>query len=159
MRKLLLLIALFAVASFAVEPSRTSNEGMYYSRQFEKIHDDASPDTIAATGTLTIDTKITPKPYYEYILVSDAATGTGSDSVELIITIKAYDAADELIYTSAAIDTITGAGCVYIPFKTQYLGASFDVVLTGGAANGGQVIVNDMYWYVREPIGKKQNFK
>ena len=161
MKKLsLLLCLLVSMTTFAVEPAKDCAECTYEVDRLEQIHTEESPDTIAATGTLTIDQKFTASAGYEYIMVYDSTSGTGSDSTELILSVHMLDNDLNVNEVVGALDTLGATGGrIYLPLNDVYMADSYKFVLTGGAANGGQVVVNDIWIYRRRPVSVAKSWQ
>lgn len=160
---LILLVASFSVFALDVAaPSATtdwvysgpmrvdggvSKAGTAYSNGVISSSGD-STFTIVATGKDTLIEDFTPEGGFEYRLVYSAPIGTGADSTELIIKADCYDGST-LLNADVVVDSI-GAGSTadggqfIVPFFSTLYGNKFRLTVTGGAANGGQAIIEDL---------------
>lgn len=136
-----LLIAVCAVSVFSDPPAYTDNVS------FEAAIDSAitTCDTVGTTTSQTLMSSwsITQEKGWNYYLSSNTITGANAANAELIIKILAYKNTGTLLGTWV-IDTIVGAAAqaFRLPFRYQIMGDYFTLSLTGGAANGAEVITN-----------------
>lgn len=152
---LVVLVAVFAAHSAA--PTYATTNGVYEWKKDTTIDSDGAFDTLAATDSTTIVSGWTPDNAWEYILVRDPITGTGSDSVKVQVRMDCYDGSN-LIY-SVYPDSFTAAAgeAVFLPIAGTAFGTKFTIKGVGYTDNGGQVILNRLAIWKRRPttVSKK----
>lgn len=160
------LILVLVTGIFAAPPTNAVTNAAYEFGGIDvnlPISSAAGFDTLAAVDSSTL---IVSKPFggagqgWEYILVRDAITGTGSDSVKIQVVLDALDGKGVLLYRTA-IDSFTTSGgeSVLLPVYTTSIGSSFRIKLISYTDNGGQVILNRFYVYKRRPLISNINWK
>ena len=118
-------------------------------------------DTLAANDSSEIIADLVPERGQEYILVHDAFTGTGSDSVALQVRVDCKDGSGNILY-STVIDSFDAAAgeAIALPFGGTLFGNKFDVNLVCyGTGDGTQVILNRFLLYTRKPITLKKDWR
>lgn len=97
---------------------------------------------------------------WQYILVRDAFSGDGSDSVKIQVNLDALDKDGNLLYRTA-IDSFTQAAgeAVLLPLLGTAFGHKYRIKLHTYADNGGVVILNRFYIYKRRPVTMTQQWK
>lgn len=99
---------------------------------------------------------------WQYILVRDAFSGDGSDSVAIQVNLDALDKDGNLLYRTA-IDSFTQAAgeAVLLPLLGTVFGHKYRIKLhtyTGNACVG-KVYLNRFYIYKRRPVTMIQQWK
>lgn len=107
-------------------------------------------DTIAATEVDTIASGIRREDGEEIVLSRGTITGGGSDSVSIALTAQATTSTGTIIY-STAVDTFAAAAGEAVAIPVMF-GEEVRLILTGLAANGGVVIVNNLKLYKRKVL-------
>lgn len=158
MKKIFVLptLAILAAVSFmlyADAPSLGDGSVVFESRT------DTSITTVDTVGTTTSQTLVTTRNMGErgwnYYLVNKTITGTNAANAELIISVLVYNSSGTLLSTHV-IDTIVAAASqtFVLPFHTRCGGgATYTITLTGGAANGAEVITNGFQIIKYRPVG------
>lgn len=97
---------------------------------------------------------------WQYILVRDAFSGAGSDSVKIQVNLDALDKDGNLLYRTA-IDSFTEAAgqAVLLPLLGTVFGHKYRIKLHTYTGNGGVVILNRFYIYKRRPVTMTQQWK
>lgn len=97
---------------------------------------------------------------WQYILVRDAFSGDGSDSVAIQVNLDALDKDGNLLYRTA-IDSFTQAAgeAVLLPLLGTVFGHKYRIKLHTYTGNGGKVILNRFYIYKRRPVTMIQQWK
>ena len=156
MRKILLAILftlLIVGVVNAVEPTNLSPSGYYVTVIDTPIDTSGAFDTLtSATDSSLVLENFCIKPGWEYILERDAITGTGSDSVKVIVNINAVSTSGSLMHRYAVDSMTTSAGEAYIiPFHNAAFGdpCEYEIELMGYAAIGSQVIINRLQMWRR----------
>lgn len=110
-------------------------------------------DTLAETDSTTLISGFTWDPDWQYVLVRDAITGTGSDSVAMQVRADCLNSSGTLVY-SVPIDSLTAAAgeAVFIPISGTIFGSKLRIKLVTYTGNGGQVILNKFYIFKRRPV-------
>ena len=161
--KILLISLTLATASFSAAPSRTAVDGGYDWGWDE----DNSPSTVAASDTVvstaicTLMTDFNPERGYEYIIVRDAITGTGADSVDLTVNIACKDGAGGNLLYTVLLDTMAASAgeAVNLEIGSAALGLRYDVTVTGGGDNGAEVILNRVYLFKRRAVSTTKEWR
>ena len=165
MKKLILMLVVAFVA-FQVNAAAPTYAAVNSNYTFDYNGDD-SPSTAVAFDTVTsatdssaLATNFVPKRGYEYILVRDAITGTGSDSVALIVRVDALDGSGNLLY-STAVDSMTAAAgeAIALPFGGTLFGNKFNIVLKAYAGAGTQAIINRAYMFRRKALTNTKDYR
>lgn len=158
MKKILAVFSVMAVIGLAFvaysdAPSLGSGDVVYESET------DTAISTIDTVGTTTSQTLVTTrnmgKRGWNYYLVNKTITGTNAANAELIIKILVYNTSGTLLSTHV-IDTIVAAASqtFVLPFHTRCGGgATYTITLTGGGANGAEVITNGFQIVKYRPVG------
>lgn len=154
--KIFLVMAVFASITFADALAAISVNAV---PEFDKSNNDVVSsaveyDTLSGADTSVMFTDFTPIRGWEYVLVRDAITGTGSDSAYYYIRVDCKDAKRGNVLYSVNTDTINGSTGTAntIPFGNTLIGTAFDVYLVGVAGStGGQVILNRAGFWRRRP--------
>lgn len=137
---LILLLSVFAFSQGALTSSVTDGN---YEIYLDSALSTSNTDTLAAADSSTICTKFKADNDFEYILVRDAFTGTGSDSVSVQLRSDAYDSNDSLLY-SVAVDSFTASAgeAVLLSWNRSQVGYKYTLKLIGYGDDGGQLITN-----------------
>ncbi len=150
----LLLLLVCAVGARAAAPTFSAVDGVYEWERDTAIDTDGAFDTLAGTSdsSTIIDSIWRPDKGYEYILVRDAITGTGSDSVKVQVRVDCFDGLTKMY--ALAIDSFTAstAEAVHIPIGGTLYGNKFRIRAVAYADNGGQVILNRLAIWRRRAV-------
>jgi hypothetical protein len=146
MNKLQIILAAVAFAAIGIllyaDPPAITDVASFESRIDTVI---TTCDTVGTTTSQTLFStrKIKNMRGYNYALVNKTITGTNAANAELIISVLCYNSSGTLLATHV-IDTIEAAASqtFRIPFHYQCVGDNYTIMLTGGAANGAEVITN-----------------
>ena len=114
------------------------------------IRSTAGFDTLSGVDSSTLFTKalIGINSAWNYILVRDALTGGGTDSLKLQVMLDALDGSGNLLYRTVCDSFTTAAGeAVLLPVGTSSFGTKYRVKIVGYTDNGGQVILNRFFLY------------
>lgn len=158
MKKLItFFVLLAAVVSYAGAPTGETVDANYVWELDPNgsIDSDGAYDTLAADNDSTAKflSGFKPDKGYQYILVRDAITGTGSDSVEVEVVVDTKDGSGNLLYRTLVDSFTSSAGeAIFLPIGETLIGHKFDVHLKAGAAVGTQVILNRLYLYRRKAV-------
>lgn len=167
MRTLLsaILFVLFVVSGLnAAAPAYSATDASYqYGGVDIAISTSTGLDTLGgATDSMTL---LSGKAFdvqsgWQYILVRDAFSGDGSDSVKIEVNLDALDKDGNLLYRTA-IDSFTQAAgeAVLLPLLGTVFGHKYRIKLHTYADNGGVVILNRFYIYKRRPVTMTQQWK
>jgi hypothetical protein len=153
MKKILSVLIALCVAgvAFAAVPQYTAVDGGYVVKLVQTI---TIADTIDATDTVVIKNDFKPDPGWEYVLVSPAFSGTGSDSVALQLGIECENAAGTRIYTalSDSVTVATGKASL-LSFGGRAFGVQYNLRFYTYTGAGTQLIMNGTYQiWKRRPI-------
>jgi hypothetical protein len=143
-----------AFAVMAAAPTHAAVDGVYEWKIDTTIDADGAFDTlVSANDSTQLLNDWRPDQKWEYILVRDAITGTGSDSVQVEVRVDAYDASGNLLYRTAA-DSFTAADgeAILLDFGGTLFGHKFDIELSGNANIGSQVILNRFSIWQRRAV-------
>jgi hypothetical protein len=110
-------------------------------------------DTLSgATDSVTVFTKNLNYrgEGWQYILVRDAITGGGSDSVKIAVVLDALDGNNNLFYRTV-VDSFTASTgeAVRLPIGGTVIGTKYRVKFLTYTDNGGVVILNRIYLFKR----------
>lgn len=156
MKKLLfgVFVLLFALSSFAIAPAAPTVYANKFLESYPTLSKAANFDTLVGVDSAVVFNKQPiPSGGSAYILSRGAVTGTGSDSVKIQVVVDSYDANNVLLYrTSVDSFTVSTAEDIAIPFFDTIFGDRFTLKLIGYTANGGQVILPNMRFYVRKLV-------
>lgn len=110
-------------------------------------------DTLVGVDSTTLVSNRVFNPDWQYILVRDAITGTGSDSVKIEVRCDALDSDGNVLYT-VAVDSLTSSAgeAIFLPVFGTVIGSKVRIKLIGYTGNGGQVILNGFHIYKRRPV-------
>lgn len=150
----LILILTAVFISYSQPVTDAVVDAAYEFEYYNASSSSAAADTIGGADTTVLYSNLKPERGWEYILVRDAITGTGSDSAYYYLHVRCKDSNGNLLY-ALNVDTIDGAAGLaeQIPFGGTLLGHKFDIWAIGTAAStGGQVIFNRSLMYRRKPI-------
>lgn len=161
--KILLAIVVMISIGYSAAPSAYTVAGMPeggFDRDYD-ISTAAAWDTSVSADTITLLTNFNPEQGYEYYLVRDAITGTGSDSVGLQVRVDVLTDKDGDLLYSVLVDTMVAAPGEAIDLKIRQtaLGGWFNVYLFGISANGAQVILHRLMIYKRRGIVTDKNWR
>lgn len=148
-----LVVLLVIAGCFAAAPTYNSSDVAYeYGGLDYTIASGAFDTLVGADSTTLVSNKIF-NPDWQYILTRSAITGTGSDSVKLIVRADCLDSDGSLIY-STPIDSLTSSDgeAIFIPIVGTMFGSKFRIKLVAYTGNGGQVILNNLRIFKRRPI-------
>lgn len=167
MRTLLsaILFVLFVVSGLnAAAPAYSATDASYqYGGVDIAISTSTGLDTLSgATDSMTL---LSGKAFdvqsgWQYILVRDAFSGAGSDSVAIQVNLDALDKDGNLLYRTA-IDSFTASAgeAVLLPLLGTVFGHKYRIKLHTYTGNGGVVILNRFYIYKRRPVTMTQQWK
>lgn len=167
MRTLLsaILFVLFVVSGLnAAAPAYSATDAFYqYGGVDIAISTSTGLDTLSgATDSMTL---LSGKAFdvqsgWQYILVRDAFSGGGSDSVAIQVNLDALDKDGNLLYRTA-IDSFTASAgeAVLLPLLGTVFGHKYRIKLHTYTGNGGEVILNRFYIYKRRPVTMIQQWK
>ena len=167
MRTLLsaILFVLFVVSGLnAAAPAYSATDAFYqYGGVDIAISTSTGLDTLSgATDSMTL---LSGKAFdvqsgWQYILVRDAFSGAGSDSVAIQVNLDALDKDGNLLYRTA-IDSFTASAgeAVLLPLLGTVFGHKYRIKLHTYTGNGGEVILNRFYIYKRRPVTMIQQWK
>jgi hypothetical protein len=155
-----LLVLLVVSISQAAAPTYAAVDGVYRWARDTTISSSTAFDTlIGASDSSTIVTYWKPDQEWEYVLVRDAITGNGSDSVKFAIRVIAYDENSNLIYF---VDVDSAAALAGEAYALSIAGANFGMKFTIKAKaytdNGGEVILNRISIWKRKAITNTGRF-
>jgi hypothetical protein len=110
-------------------------------------------DTVGGTNSVTLFSNLKFPNFWNYILVPSKITGAGNDSVKLHIIVEALDKDGNLL-TRTIVDSLTDSICseIYLPINETIHGAKFSIKAKGITGNGGVVILNKFYIYLRRAV-------
>lgn len=169
MRTLLsaILFVLFVVSGLNAEAPAYSATDAYYQYGGVDIAISTSTGLDTLSGATDSMTLLSGKAFdvqsgWQYILVRDAFSGDGSDSVAIQVNLDALDKDGNLLYRTA-IDSFTQAAgeAVLLPLLGTVFGHKYRIKLhtyTGNACVG-KVILNRFYIYKRRPVTMTQQWK
>lgn len=159
----LLLVMLIAFIAFSAAPTYSTVDSNleFEFRNGDTISTVAAFDTLGATDSTTIVSDFVPERPWEYIYIRDAITGTGADSVAVVVRVDCKDAYNGTVIYSVAIDTIVAAAgeAIAIPFGGTAFGNAFDIKLVSIAPSGGQLIINKGYLWRRRFVNIEKNWQ
>lgn len=154
--KIILLALITFVVAYAAAPSAWSLQSAAPSWGFDgtiTVSDEAGFDTLVSTDSVALWTNLSPKRGYFYSIVRDAITGTGADSVALVVRIDCKDSKNNILYSTVIDTMVSSVGePIAIDFGGALKGNYFDVTLVGTSENGSQVIVNRVYMDQTRPV-------
>lgn len=157
MKKTLLTIGLilaFAGITQAAAPTYAAVDGVYEYGIDTVISSSTSYDTIIGSAdSTTLVTKRTFDKGWEYILVRDAITGNGSDSVLQYVSVRCFDGSGNQIY-SVNVDSCTAAAgqAILLPIGGSLFGVTYTIKYKATTGAGGQCINNRIAIWKRRPI-------
>jgi ribosomal protein S28E/S33 len=148
------------VGAKALAPTSAVVDAVYENGGLDTIiKGSAGFDTIVGVDSTTLLSGHIFETNWEYILVRDAITGTGSDSVAMQVRVDAMDGSGNVLYTKAIDSLITSAGeAIAIPLWGTIFGSKIRIKLIGYTGSGGQVILNRMHIYKRRPVVVQKMF-
>ncbi len=157
--KKLFLILLLVISAYAISPTAyTDAVGVW---DYEAQDTVAITDTLSsATDTVVLFTDFNPERGWQYILASNAWTGTGADSITAAIHFRTKDVNGTVICT-VAVDTHTvdEGQYVVLPFD-QFPADRYDILFDAYGAIGSQAIVPSKYWmFRRRPVLYDSKYK
>ena len=159
----LLAILLAAAVAQAAAPTRAVVDADYDWSQVtnaDTISSSTGYDTLGEADSSSLLSNFVPQKGYQYILVRDAFTGTGSDSTSVQLRLSSKDCNKSLLYTTAVDSMTSSAGeAIVLPFGETAFGCYFDLKLMGYGDDGGQLIVNRVYLYKRRAITTTQDWQ
>jgi len=142
MKTILILLSLVFLA-FSQGAMTSSVTDGNYEIYLDSALSASGADTLAAADSSIICTKFRGSNDWEYILVRDAFTGTGSDSVSVYLRSDAYDANDSLLYSTQSDSFTTSAGeASLLPWNRTQVGYKYTLKIIGYGDDGGQLITN-----------------
>lgn len=163
----LFLISLILVLVTGIHAEAPTNAATNSSYEFGGLEYDISSsagfDTLAgnADSVTLMDARSfvsSVRQSWEYILVRDAFTGTGSDSVRCILYADALTGSGSLLYRTAIDSFTTSKGeAVLLPFNSTVIGEKYRLKILTYADNGGQVILNRFKILKRRPVVTNRN--
>ncbi|CAK0764455.1 conserved exported hypothetical protein [Gammaproteobacteria bacterium] len=120
----------------------------------------AGKDTLVGVDSMTLFSLRPMDQLTEYILVRDAITGGGSDSVKVQVSLRCYDENSALLYV-VAVDSFTAAAgeAVLLPIGGSAFGMKFTLKLVGYTDNGGESIQNRISVWKRRPVQINKNYR
>jgi hypothetical protein len=144
MKKIFAII--FAVCAMAVMADPPALQWGDYQLESKTDTSITTIDTVGLTTSQTLTSTRRLKESdrgWNYVLVNKTITGANAANTELIIKILVYNSSGTLLATHV-IDTIVGAASqtFHLPFHTRCIGDNYSITLTGGGANGAEVITN-----------------
>lgn len=163
-RKLFTTAILFVMAvvfsiAYSAAPSATPTYGNYIGPYHDStISSSTAFDTLSGVDSVTVfgsrvfDNFTTG---WEWILVRDAITGGGTDSLFLQVLLDALDGSGNLL-SRTVVDSFTAAAgeSVSLPIGSTSIGTKYRCKLLGYGDNGGEVIINRLYLYKRRVVQK-----
>lgn len=154
-------LLLLAGAVYATAPSYTAVDGVYEWSRDTIISSDAAYDTlVGAADSATLVTLRKFEPGWEYILVRDAITGGGTDSLKVQLSLRCFDENSALLYT-VAVDSITAAPgeAILLPVGGSAFGMKYTLKYKAYTDNGGEVINNRISIWKRRPITITKSYR
>lgn len=142
-----LLVSLVAVNSVNAQGAPAANAyGLTQSFELDRNFSIGLLDTLVAVDSVTLLNRVALSQDYDYIVRIGATTGSGSDSVEVILRADCFAGSGDttrIWYTS--FDTVTTAigEEIICPINRTMHGKKYTLKAYGGAKNGGVVILND----------------
>ena len=158
----LVLVLVTGIHAAAPTNAATNSSYEYGGLEYE-ISASAGLDTLAgANDSMTLmDARSftsSVRQGWEYILVRDAFTGTGSDSVRCILYADALTGSGSLLYRTAIDSFTTSEGeAVLLPFNSTVIGEKYRLKIITYAGNGGQLILNRFKILKRRPVVVNRN--
>lgn len=147
--------------AYSLPASATSGDVVYEYGGLDYIISTSAFDTLAtATDSTTLLSGKSFSPDWQYILVRNAITGTGSDSVKLAVRVDALDSDGSLLYSTLADSLTTSDGeQILLPIFGSVFGQKIRIKLIAYTGNGGQVILNKFQIYKRRPVNINKTWK
>ncbi len=135
----------------AANPAKmTANNAIVKAEVVPATTYEGSDDSLNGTSdSIMVKRSLFPEYGYEYVLQYDAASGTGSDSMQGLLYIEAkYDngSGSNTVIQSLFIDTLddsTGEAFL-LPIGQTVFGNNYDIIIRSGAANGGILDFSDI---------------
>ena len=157
--KTLILVLIVAVASFSQGVMTSSVVDGAYEVYLDTVLGTSATDSLAAADSSTLCTKFPADNNLEYILVRDAFTGTGSDSVSVQVRSDAYDADGNFLYSVVTDSFTTSAGeSILLTWNRTQVAYSYTLKLIGYGDDGGQLITNRLQLWKRRPYLTNRNW-
>ncbi len=151
----LLVLVLSAAVVYGEAPTRVAVDNNYEWALDTTVDNDGAYDTLAALDSINVVATRFFKTGYEYIVVRDAITGTGTDSLYMALYLYCYDNGGNLLYTVTVDSATAAAGEAYLlPIGQTAFGAKYTVKFKGYGDNGGQQIFNRLYIYKRRVLSQ-----
>ena len=153
MKKLYLLLGLllaFAVGSYAADAAVGTDVVMDFQLDTTLSVD----DTLTADGdSITLVTNLKCEAGYNYLLVTPAITGGGSDSVDIDYHVRCMDEEGTTLY-SIIVDTDTDATseAIDLSLGTMVLSRYINIYAVASSDIGSETIVDDHQIGKRRPV-------
>lgn len=136
----------------AAAPADNGNKGAYsvYTSDVAVFTNDT---LLAATTIDTLLGAFYPQANFDYIACFKTFTGTGADSVEMIVSIEGLDP-NGVRLSRVVVDTVTDSAGeqAILPFGSLIVGSSYRVICQGGAKQGGVVVPTDTVYIYRRRV-------
>lgn len=143
------LFLLGALISVQAAAPTYATDGVVYD-WYDSSWTEGADTLVAATDSFDILSNVNIDPGWEYILVRNAFTGDGSDSVKVAVNVRCENDTGGFIY-SVAVDSFTASAgeAVALDVGGQVYGDQFDVRLNSYTDNGGEVILPTKWMLVK----------
>lgn len=163
MKKLILsaLLSFFVVGvAYAAAPTYGTTDATYEYGGIATTISSGTFDTLAGVDSTTLISNFVWEPDWQYILVRDAITGTGSDSVAIQVRADCLNSSGNLLY-SVLVDSLTASAgeAIFLPLSGTLFGSKLRIKLIGYTGNGGQVILNKFYIFKRRPLSVVKQYR
>lgn len=163
MKKILsvLTILLVAFAVNATAPTWAALDAYYEVARDTTISSTTAYDTLIGTAdSTTLVTLRKFEPGWEYVLVRDAITGTGSDSVAVYVAVRCFDENNVLLYTTNVATMTAAAGeAILLPINGSAFGVKYSIKYKATTDNGGQNINNRISIWKRRPVNIQKAYR
>jgi hypothetical protein len=163
MKKLILsaLLSFFVVgAAYATAPTYGTTDATYEYGGLATTISSGVFDTLKGVDSTTLISNFVWEPDWQYVLVRDAITGTGSDSVAIQVRADCLNSSGNLLY-SVLVDSLTASEgeAIFLPLSGTLFGSKLRIKLVGYAGNGGEVILNKFYIFKRRPLSVVKQYR
>lgn len=156
MKKILLTVGLLLVYALGLNAAAPSAISSYGVPEYGGILTDGYvniADTVGGTDSVTLFSDLRFANFWNHVLVSTKVTGAGNDSVLLQIIVEALDKDGNLL-TRTTVDSLNDSinSEIYLPINETIHGAKYRIKAKGITGNGGTVILNKFYIYLRRAV-------
>jgi hypothetical protein len=149
----LMAIAVLVASATGAAPAYSNVDAVPEFSRERTISSAAAFDTLIGSDSSTLVSLWNPDVGYQYVLVRDAITGDGADSVMMYIRVYCYDENNTLLYTVNVDTDSTSAGKAYdLAIGSQAFGMKYTLKAVGTTGNGGQNILNRLSIWKRRAV-------